>query len=138
MISILAFMKKHRGILFYMVFGVLTTVVNYAVYLPLYNLAGLSAALSNVIAWAVTVIYAYLTNKPFVFGSHDWRLSTVIPEFGRFAACRIGSGALETVAILVLVDGLSMGGNVVKVGVTVVVVIINYLGSRLLVFRRKE
>jgi len=135
--SILAFMKKHRGILFYLVFGVFTTVINYAVYLPLYNLAGLSAALSNIIAWAVTVIYAYLTNKPFVFGSHDWRLATVIPEFGKFAACRIGSGALETLAILVLVDSMSLSGNLVKLGVTVLVVIINYVGSRLLVFRRR-
>ena len=58
--------KKHYDILAYLFFGVLTTVVNYLVYLPCFNLLNLSAAVSNVIAWAVAVLFAYVTNKPFV------------------------------------------------------------------------
>ena len=74
-------LSRHWDVISYLFFGVLTTVVNYLVYLPCYNLLGLSAAFSNVIAWAVAVVFAYLTNKPFVFRSHDWSVSTVIPEY---------------------------------------------------------
>ena len=86
------FMERYKDILIYLVFGVLTTLVNYLVYLPCYNLLGVSASVSNVIAWAVAVVFAYLTNKPFVFRSHDWSLKVVLPELGKFLACRVGSG----------------------------------------------
>ena len=72
--------RKYWDILSYLFFGVLTTAVNYVVYLPCYNVLGLSAAVSNMIAWVVAVAFAYLTNKPFVFKSHDWSWKTVGPE----------------------------------------------------------
>ncbi len=122
----------------YLFFGVLTTLVNYAVYLPLYNYAGVSASVSNVIAWVVAVLFAFLTNKPFVFGSHDWSAKTVLPELGKFTACRIGSGVLETGILFLFVDMLSMEGNVIKLITSVLVVILNYVGSRLLVFRKSK
>lgn len=122
----------------YLFFGVLTTLVNYAVYLPLYNYAGVSASISNVIAWVVAVLFAFLTNKPFVFGSHDWSAKTVLPELGKFTACRIGSGVLETGILFLFVDVLSMEGNVIKLITSVLVVILNYVGSRLLVFRKSK
>ena len=84
--------RKHYDILAYLFFGVLTTAVNYIVYLPCYNLMHFSAAVSNVIAWVVAVAFAYLTNKPFVFKSHDWSPGTVVPELTKFVTCRIGSG----------------------------------------------
>ena len=75
-----ALIVKYWEVLIYLVFGVLTTVVNYVIYLPVYNILGLSAALSNAIAWVGAVAFAYLTNKPFVFKSHDWSMKTVVPE----------------------------------------------------------
>ena len=75
---------KYYDIISYLFFGGLTTVVNYLVYLPCYNWLHLSATVSNMIAWAVAVIFAYLTNKPFVFKSYDWSMKTVLPEFGKF------------------------------------------------------
>lgn len=129
--------QKHWDILSYLIFGLLTTVVNYLVYLPCYNVLGLSAAVSNVIAWAVSVAFAFLTNKPFVFKSNDWSAKTLWPELTKFVGTRLGSGALETVAIYVSVDLLRGNGNVMKLVVSVLVVIINYVGSKLLVFRKK-
>ena len=120
----------------YLFFGVLTTVVNYLVYLPVYNLLGLSAALSNAIAWVVAVAFAYVTNKPFVFRSHDWSARTVIPELTKFVGCRIGSGVLETAIIFITVDCLSWNGNVMKLLTSVLVVVLNYIGSKLLVFKK--
>lgn len=111
--------------------------VNYLVYFPLYNYLHLSGVVSNVIAWCTAVIFAYLTNKPFVFKSYDWSMKTVLPELGKFIGCRVGSGALETGVIWLTVDYLKWNGNLMKILVAVLVVILNYVGSKLLVFRKK-
>ena len=129
-------LHRHYEILVYLVFGVMTTAVNYIVYLPCYNLLHLSATVSNVIAWAVAVTFAYVTNKPFVFHSHDWSAKTVLPELTKFVGTRLGSGGLETVILFVFVDLLHMNGNLLKLLTSVLVVVLNYLGSKLLVFRR--
>ena len=129
-------LEKYWDILAYLFFGVLTTAVNYLVYLPCFNLLGLSAAVSNVIAWVVAVAFAYLTNKPWVFKSHDWSRQTVIPELTKFVGCRVGSGALETGIIFLTVDMLGFNGNVMKLVTSVLVVVLNYIGSKLLVFKK--
>lgn len=129
-------LEKHRDVLLYLVFGVLTTVVNYVVYLPCYNLLGLSASVSNVIAWVFAVAFAYLTNKPFVFGSHDWSHKTVIPELTKFVGGRIASGALETAIIFVTVDLICWNGNVMKLVTSVLVVVLNYIFSKFLIFKK--
>lgn len=128
---------QYWEVLSYLIFGVLTTVVNYLVYLPAYNLLGLSAALSNAIAWVVAVAFAYLTNKPFVFKSYDWSAKTVIPELTKFVGCRVASGAAETLILLVSVDILHWDGNIWKFLTSVLVVILNYIGSKLVVFKKK-
>ena len=127
---------KYWDILSYLFFGGLTTLVNFLVYIPCYNWLELSATVSNVIAWVVAVAFAYLTNKPFVFRSYDWSWKTVGPELTKFVGCRIGSGLLETAAIFLTVDCLHWNGNVMKLILAVVVVILNYIGSKLLVFKK--
>jgi len=128
--------NRYYDVLAYLFFGGLTTVVNYLIYLPCYNWLQISAAVSNVIAWAVAVVFAFVTNKPFVFKSHDWSARTVWPEFLKFVGCRVGSGVLETAIIFVTVDCLSWNGNWMKLATSVLVVILNYFGSKLLVFRK--
>ena len=115
----------------------MTTVVNYLVYLPCYNWLNLSAGVSNAIAWAFAVAFAFLTNKPFVFKSHDWSAKVVIPELTKFLGCRIGSGVLETAILFVTVDLLCWDGNVLKLITSVLVIILNYIGSKRLVFTKK-
>ena len=134
--KIVGLLRAHRDVVSYLFFGVLTTLVNYAVYLPLYNGVGLSAAASNVIAWVAAVAFAFLTNKPLVFQSHDWSVGTVLPELVKFVGCRIGSGLVETAIIFVFVDCLAWDGNVMKLITSVLVVILNYVGSKLLVFTK--
>ena len=129
--------EKYWDVLSYLFFGVLTTVVNYLIYLPVYNFCGLSAALSNMIAWVGAVIFAFLTNKPFVFRSHDWSAKTVVPELTKFVSCRIASGVLETVILFLAVDCMNWNGNIWKLVTQVLVIIINYVGSKLLVLRKK-
>lgn len=135
--KVLDFLKKYEEIISYLFFGGLTTLVNYAVYLPCYNWLYLSGALSNVIAWVAAVAFAYLTNKPFVFKSHDWSMKVVLPELTKFVGCRVGSGLLETAIIFVTVDVLGWNGNIIKIITSVLVVILNYVASKLVVFRKK-
>ena len=128
--------RKYYDILAYLFFGVLTTVVNYLIYLPCYNMLHLSASVSNVIAWIFAVVFAYLTNKPFVFRSHDWSAKTVIPEFGKFVGGRVASGLMETVIIFLTVDLLHWDGNIMKLDTSVLVVILNYITSKFIAFRK--
>lgn len=129
--------EKYRSILIYLIFGVLTTAVNYLVYIPCLKLLGLSASVSNVIAWCVAVLFAFLTNKPFVFESKDWSAKTVVTEFTKFVGTRVASGLMETLILMVAVDMLGWNGVIWKLVTNVIVVILNYIGSKLLVFRRK-
>ena len=128
---------RYYDLIMYLIFGVMTTAVNYLVYLPCYNLFGLSASVSNMISWVVSVAFAFLTNKPFVFRSHDWSAKVVWPELVKFVGCRVGSGVMETVILFVTVDTLRWNGNIWKLVTSVLVVVVNYVGSKLLVFRKK-
>lgn len=128
---------KHQQMLSYLVFGFLTTVINYAVYLPLYNFTSIPAAVSNSVAWLAAVIFAYITNKRYVFKSRNWTWNMVFREFLRFIGCRIFSGLIETGIILVSVDLLLLNGNLMKMLTSILVVILNYIGSKLFVFSDK-
>lgn len=130
-------LKKYHGLILYLVFGVLTTVVNYIVYLPLYNICNFSATLSNVIAWIVAVFVAFVTNKPIVFKSFDWSFSVVWPELVKFVGCRLFSGILETALLWLTVDLLDLNGNIWKIVLSVLVIVINYIGSKFFVFKKK-
>ena len=134
--KIRALIVKYWDILSYLFFGVMTTVVNYLVYLPLYNGMGMSATASNAVAWVVAVAFAYLTNKPFVFRSNDLSMKTVVPELTKFVSCRIGSGLAETLIILVTVDILGWNGNIWKLITSVLVVVLNYVASKLFIFKK--
>ncbi|MEF2836535.1 MAG: GtrA family protein [Oscillospiraceae bacterium] len=132
-----ALLEKYWEVITYLFFGVLSTIVNYIVYLPAYLLLGWSAAVSNAVAWVVAVAFAYLTNKPFVFKSNDWSRKTVIPELTKFVSCRVASGVAETLILLVTVDVLNWNGTIWKLITSVLVVVLNYIGSKLVVFRNK-
>ena len=132
--KLLTLCHRFREIGSYLFFGILTTTINYFVYLLLLNGACLSGAISNAVAWAAAVIFAFLTNKPFVFHSHDWSAKTVIAEFTRFVSCRFISGVAETVLIFLLVDILMMNGNVIKLIISVLVVIMNYITGKWFAF----
>lgn len=129
--------NRHRDIILYLIFGGLTTAVNYAVYLPCYNWLGWSGAGSNVVAWVAAVAFAFVTNKPFVFKSNDWSLGVLWPELTKFVGCRVGSGLLETGIIFVTADLMHWNGNIWKLITAVLVIVLNYIGSKWLVFRKK-
>ena len=130
--------QKTREIIVYLVFGILTTAVNWIVYFPLYYQFHLTGALSTTIAWGVAALFAFLTNKPFVFQSHDWSLSVCAPEFLKFISGRLLSGFLEIAFIKVTVDHLGWNAALWKLIVSIIIVVLNYIFSKLFAFRTKK
>ena len=90
---------------------------------------------SNIIAWLVSVIFAYFTNKLFVFESKSWN-SGVLGELLRFVGSRVTSGVIETVSLLVTVDILGWNGNIMKLFLAAIVIVLNYILSKFFVFKK--
>ena len=132
---------KHRHVVIYLLFGLLTTTVNYLVYIPMWHLAGLPAWLCNISAWCAAVIVAFVTNKPYVFESHDWSFRVTATEFVKFFSSRLISGLMETAIIFITVDNMGFNGIVMKLLTSAVVLVINYITSKFIVFpsdKKKE
>ena len=123
-----------KEVLNYLIFGVLTTAVNYIVYFLLYNLFNINYLVSNTVAWIAAVVFAYFTNKKYVFNDTDESDKDNIRKFLTFTAGRLLTYIIETLWMLVTVGILGMNGNISKILVSVVVIITNYFVSKFLVF----
>ena len=128
--------EKYRDVLLYLVFGALTTIVNFAVYFPLYNFTILPIVISNALAWIAAALFAFITNKRFVFNSKSFSVEVILPEFLKFIGCRVVSFVLETVCLYITVEIFLWNGNIWKLLISVLVIILNYIGSKLFVFRK--
>ena len=124
-------MRFEKEFTLYVVFGVLTTIVNILVYLFFTKLCGVNYIISNVIAWVLSVLFAYITNRIWVF---ERKNTNIIKEVLTFFAGRMFSGALDTGLMYLFVDVLMAGDVFAKLVVQIVVVIVNYLFSKLIVF----
>lgn len=131
-------LRKHQRPLSYVFWGVITTAVNYGAYFLLTHLFNVHYLISNVVAWFVSVLFAFGTNKAFVFRSHKWNARTLLPEFGMFLAARVFSGFLETGLLWVGVDLHNWNSALVKITASIAVVAINYIVSNLLIFRNRR
>lgn len=127
--------RKYREIFLYLVFGVLTTIVNYVAYWVFTRPIPLPLAAANMTAWALAVAFAYATNRKWVFASKKTG-SAVWGELAAFVASRLFSGATDTLLMVLLVERLGFHDMLIKLGVNVIVVILNYVLSKLIVFRK--
>lgn len=127
---------KHKTALIYLVFGVLTSLVDFLVYIPLHKLLEISAAVSNTVAWIAAVLFAFFTNKLFVFQSKNWSAKNLFNEFWKFTICRVGTFLLEEVFLFITADMLSYDGLVMKLLISVVVVVLNFFASKFFAFKK--
>ncbi len=118
----------------YLIFGILTTVVNYVVYFLLYNLFNINYIVSNTVAWIAAVLFAYFTNKRYVFNDSDESTSDKIRKFLTFVTGRLLTYFIETIWLVITVGLFRMNANVSKILVAVIVIIANYFISKFLVF----
>lgn len=134
----------HREMILYLFFGGATTLVNWVVYALLVRLAGRSITVGNLVAWVAAVVFAFVTNKIWVFESPSWQSSRVVREALAFLGSRMASGVVEIVGVPLLVSlGLhyplfGIQGFAAKVIISVVVIILNYIFSKLFVFRKAK
>lgn len=126
---------KYREVISYLFFGVLTTVVNYAVYLlaaPFFN----TTTIPTAIAWVLAVIFAYVTNRIFVFHSQAKGSKALLWEILTFFGARVLSGIVDVGFMWVFADRLGFNDKLMKLVSNVFVVIFNYIASKLIIFRK--
>lgn len=126
----------NRETISYLVFGVLTTIVNYVTY-ELCKWLGIYYIISTIIAWALAVAFAYITNKLFVFESKNFEKSVLIREISSFVGCRLFSGLCDLGFMALAVEIIGINDSFAKLASNVFVVIINYIFSKLFIFRKK-
>ena len=131
-------LQKYKSQLLYLFFGGCTTLVNIIVYGVCAHPAGLSTTVSTVIAWVVSVLFAYLTNRTWVFESQARTAGDILREMGSFFLGRVATGVLDWAIMYVCVDRLGLPDMPIKLLSNVVVIILNYVISKLIVFSKKD
>ena len=119
----------------YVIFGILTTIVNLIAYYLFSNIININYLISNAIAWIISVVFAYITNKFFVFNSSYINKDVIIEEFIKFMNCRLISGLSEVVLLFLFVDLLLMNDIVAKLIIGVLVALINFIFSKVFIFK---
>lgn len=131
-------LEKYKSIIRYAFFGVMTTIVNVAVYSLFYEVLSIGNILSTVVSWGLAVAFAFVTNKLFVFESRSWKVKTALKEVTNFILCRVGTGLVEVIMMYVFVDILSYNGTIMKLLTNIIVIILNYVASKLIIFQRSK
>ena len=127
--------RKHKEIFWYLVVGGLTTLVSYGTFALFVSLFNMNATLSEALSWACAVLFAYPTNKLLVFENHS---KNILKEFCSFVLSRVATGVFGVLFILLFVD--TLGGNeyLMKAISSVVILVLNYVFSKLITFRKKK
>lgn len=130
--------EKYRDLIPYAVFGVLTTVVNMLVFWVMAHPLGISVMASTIVAWIVAVLFAYITNRKWVFRSEAHTKKEIMKEITSFFTCRLTTGVIDWMCMFIFVDLLRFNDVVIKFIANVIVIILNYVASKLIIFRHKK
>lgn len=126
----------HNEIISYLIFGILTTLVN----ILLFELCchSMPYLIANVIAWFFSVLFAFVTNKKFVFRSHTNRISQYWLEAIKFFASRIVTLIIESLLLFGFIQLMHWNETIVKLLAQVIVIVLNYVLSKLIVFVKRK
>lgn len=129
---------KYRELICYVFFGGLTTVVSFSGYFFLNGMLKLHYLAAQIISWIIAVAFAFVTNKRYVFDDNNSEKTAIIKQIIQFYGARLFSFAVETALLALMVDLLSCGEGVSKLIVSLVTIVLNYVTSKLFVFREKR
>ena len=140
---------KYKEIIMYLIMGGGTTVVSWFSYAAFVSILPITDSdtkvlVSNIISWILAVVFAYITNKIWVFESYSWNLKYILKEISLFVSSRFLTGLLEIFGVPLLIHlGLSqtifgIEGMISKIFVSILVVILNYVFSKLFIFKKKK
>ena len=126
---------KNKFILLYLIFGGLTTLINISAFALLYK-AGVPNVAANVIAWILAVVFAFFTNKIFVFQNKTNSVKSFCVQLGKFFMARIATGILDVAAMYILVDVIELNAFICKVICSGTVIVLNFFISKFMVFKK--
>lgn len=132
--------KKYvtRELVTYGIAGVLTTIINLTLFHLLCNVAKMDEMVGNVIAWVGAVLFAYIVNDIWVFRSKKEGISEELSKFAKFVGARVASLGVEEAGIFLFVKQMHWNNMLVKAGLAVIVILMNYIFSKLFIFKKKE
>ncbi|MFI3175872.1 MAG: GtrA family protein [Eubacteriales bacterium] len=129
---------KYEAIILYLFWGVMATLLNIVLYEIFANVMGIHYVVANAIDWVLCVAFAYMTNRTFVFKSQVKGFRGIGAEISKFVSCRIISGAMDMGIMILMVSFLHIDDSIAKIVTQFVVVISNYIFSKLFIFKNKE
>ena len=129
---------KYKEIINYLIFGVLTTVVNIVTYAIFARLFHVDEVIRNIIAQIISILFAYVTNKIYVFESKSTKLKDILREMISFFGCRIFTAVLDTLLFALMVKVMGINDLIAKCVTQVIVIVLNYVFSKILIFRKKD
>ena len=124
--------KIDRELILYVVFGAFTFFVNLISYFFFANLLGINYLISNAISWSLSVLFAYVTNRTWVFESKS---PNILKEMSLFFGGRIFSGIVDMLLMYTFIDLLVFNSTISKIVVQIIVIVLNYIFSKLIVFK---
>lgn len=133
--SIVAFIKARATFIRYCIAGALATLLETVLYMLLYDKLGIYNVISTFLAWFITVLFAFMTNKYFVYKAKSG--DKIIKELLAFFSCRIGTGIFNLVWMFVTVDFLVWNPLYMKLLSALIVGVINYFVGKMMIFKKK-
>ena len=130
--------RNHLEGMRYLVFGALATIVNIASYSVFLYTCHIENAVSNILAWIVAAIFAYLTNRFFVFDSKVNDKKGILKEIVSFFGCRLLTLGVDEVIMIYTVDKLKFNAVLMKVIANIIVIILNCIFSKILIFKKND
>lgn len=130
--------NRYREMIAYLFWGIITTIVNLMVFIGLHYLTNINYQVNNVIAWIISVLVAYLSNKKYVFHSKTTSIKQTITQMSSFFGGRLASLLVEQVILWVGIALLSGNQIIVKIIDNVIIVVLNYFWSKWAVFKNNK
>ncbi|MCL2367440.1 MAG: GtrA family protein [Oscillospiraceae bacterium] len=127
-----------REVIVYVFFGVLTTAVSFGAFVLFERIMDLPWAVANTLSHLLAILFAFVTNKIWVFQARDYAPRKVISEFLKFLSSRLLSYVVDMGLLALLIEVLRYDPLLSRVGTTVIIVVLNYVMSKVIVFRKKD
>lgn len=129
--------NKQKEILLYLLFGGLSFLISIGTYALFSTLFGIHELISNVLSWIITVAFAFFTNRIWVFDAPTDRISDFMRQISKFYAGRIITLVIEEIILLIFIMVLCLPSIPIKVAAQTIVIFLNYIVSKLLIFRKE-
>lgn len=134
--KIKALLEQYKEIVLYLFFGGLTTLVNIVSYFVCTDIFNIYYLAATAISWALSVAFAYVTNRTWVFTSKKHGLEAILREIVMFVSCRLLSGAMDMAIMFIGVSIIGIPDSITKFLTQILVVVLNYIFSKVFIFRK--